>query len=154
MIGTNSHDILETSTKIQFHHNILNLTNPKLLTNLISFSFNEIELDFECEPVSQPCDSVPIFESMLTLISLTDLDPFPEPTLILVSMDFETEPPILDSHISLMGNECELQFFDLEPTIESKPTLKPKLDFPESVLVSEPIFLSQHQLLYRITFFC
>jgi len=73
---------------------------------------------------------------MLTLISLTDLDPFPEPTFVPISIDL----PILDSHISLMRNECELQFFDLKLTIEPKPTLEPKLDFSESVLVPKPIF--------------
>jgi len=61
---------------------------------------------------------------MLTLISLTDLDPIPETTLILVPINLEHESPILDSHITLMGNECELQFFDLD---EPKWTLNPRL---------------------------
>jgi len=30
---TKNHGVLKTSTKIQFHHNILNLTNTKPLTN-------------------------------------------------------------------------------------------------------------------------
>ena len=77
---------------------------------------------------------------MLTLISLTDLNLFSELTLIPISIDLEIEPPILDSHIPLMRNECELQFFDLKLTIEPKPTLEPKLDFFESVLVPKPIF--------------
>jgi len=41
----------------------------------------------------------------------------------------------------LMDHECELKFFDLEPTIELKLTLESKLDFPELVLVPEPIIL-------------
>ena len=65
---------------------------------------------------------------MLTLVSLFDLDPIFEPTLILVSIDLEHEPPILDNHIPLLKNECEFQFFDLDQTLEPNPTLEPKLD--------------------------
>jgi len=75
------------------------------------FPINEIEFDCEFESDPQTCDSVPIFESILTLISLTDLAPFPGSTLIPVSVELETEPPILDSHISLMGNECDFNSF-------------------------------------------
>ena len=78
---------------------------------MASFHFNEIELEYEC-------NSILIFESMLTLASLPKLDPLPEPTLITVSMDLETEPLLLDSHISLMRTECEIKFFDLDSTLE------------------------------------
>ena len=40
-----------------------------------------------------------------------------------------------------MGNSCEFQFFDLNSTLESKPTLGPKLDLShilESILVPVP----------------
>jgi len=47
----------------------------------------------------------------------------------------------LDSHISLMGEECEIKFFNLESTLESKSTLEPKIDFPELLMVPEPITL-------------
>ena len=77
---------------------------------MVSLHFNEIELEYECEPDPQPYDPVPIFESMLTPISLTDLDSFSEPTLIPVSIDLETEPPILDSHIPLMEREVNFNF--------------------------------------------
>ena len=40
-----------------------------------------------------------------------------------------------------MDHECQRKFFDLKPTIEPKLTLESKLDFPESVLVPEPIIL-------------
>jgi len=85
----------------------LKLNKNQSIDKLASFSFNEIELDYECEPDLQPCDSVLIFKSMLTPISLTDLDSFPEPTLIPIFINLETEPLILDSHIPLMGRECE-----------------------------------------------
>ena len=40
-----------------------------------------------------------------------------------------------------MGTECEIKFFDLDSTLEPKPTLEPKVDFSELVLVPEPIIL-------------
>ena len=40
-----------------------------------------------------------------------------------------------------MDHECELQFFDLDPTFEPNLTLEPKLDFSELVLVHEPFIL-------------
>jgi len=66
------------------------------------------------------------------------LDPILKPTLIPVPIYYEIGSPILDSHIHLMDHECELKFFDVEPTLEPNPTFEPKLDFPESVLVPEP----------------
>ena len=47
-------------------------------------------------------------------MSLPNLDPIPEPTLILVPIDYEIESSIVDSRIPLMDQECELKFFDLE----------------------------------------
>ena len=81
---------------------------------------------------------------MLTLISLPVLDPILEPTLIPIPIDLEHEPPILDSHIPLLGKECKSQFFDLDSTLEPKRTLEPKLDlsqFYESALVPVPFIL-------------
>jgi len=40
-----------------------------------------------------------------------------------------------------MGKECEFQIFDLDSTLESKVTLKDKVDFLELILVPEPITL-------------
>ena len=89
----------------------------------------------------QLCDSVSIFESILTLVSLPDLDHILEPTLILVLINLELESPILQSHISLIDHEYELQFFDLDPTLEPNLTIESKLDLnqlSESVLVLIP----------------
>ena len=44
------------------------------IDKLVSFHFNEIKLEDECDTNSQYCDSVPLFESMLTLVSLPDSD--------------------------------------------------------------------------------
>ena len=74
---------------------------------MASFHFNEIELDYEFEPDPQLYDSISVFESILTLVFLLNLDQFSEPTFIPVPIDLEMESPILDSHISLMGKECE-----------------------------------------------
>ena len=118
----------------------LELDQYKLIDELASFYF-DIKLDYECEFDPQLCDSVPIFESMLTPVFLPNLDQFLEPTFIFVSIDLEIESPILDSHIPLMGKECEYQLLDLDSTLEPKPTLKPQVNFPEFVLFPEPIIL-------------
>ena len=81
---------------------------------------------------------------MLTPVSLPDLDPILKPTLILIPIELEYEPPILDSHISLLGNECEFEFYDLDQTHEPTPTLEPKLNLsciPESVSISIPFIV-------------
>ena len=57
-------------------------------------------------------------------------------------MDFKIEPLILDCHTSLMGIECEIKFCDLDSTLEPKPTLEPRDDFLELVLVFE-LFISK-----------
>jgi len=84
------------------------LDQYQLIDKLASFHFNEIELEDECDTDSKCCDSVPLFESMLTPVSFLDLDPILEPTLIPISIEFEHEPPFLDSYILLLGNECEI----------------------------------------------
>ena len=90
----------------------LELDQYQPIDKLASFHFNEIELEYECEPDPKLCDSISIFESMLTPVSLPKLDPSPKPTLIPVSINFEIEPPLLDSHISLMRKESEIELFD------------------------------------------
>jgi len=89
----------------------LELDQYQSFDKLASFSFKKIELGYECDPDPQVCYSILIFESILTLMSLPYLDPFPKPTLIPIHIKFEFEPLILDSHISLMRKECEIQFF-------------------------------------------
>ena len=52
--------------------------------------------------------------------------------------------PILDSHIPLLGNKFEFQFFDLNQILGPNPTLEPKFDlsqFCESALVHIPFIL-------------
>ena len=81
---------------------------------------------------------------MLTPVSLSDLDPVSQPTLILVPIDFENEPPILDSHIPLLGNEFELEFYDLDQTHGPASTLESKFDLsfiPESISVPIPFIV-------------
>ena len=60
---------------------------------------------------------------MLTLISLPDMDPILKPTLVSIPTELEYETLILDSHISLLKNEYELEFYDLDQTHEPTPTL-------------------------------
>ena len=109
---------------------------------LASFHFNEIELERECELDFQFCDSVPNFKSMLTLVSLTDLDPIPEPAPILVPIDLEHEPPILKSYIPLMEKECEnINYLIWKQLLNQNWLSNPKIIFFELVMVPEPITL-------------
>ena len=85
----------------------IELDQSQTLDKLASFHFKKIELEYEYDPDPQLCDSILIFDSMLTLVSLPNLDPILEPTLIHVPIELKIEPPILDSHIPLMGKECE-----------------------------------------------
>ena len=80
----------------------------------------------------------------MILVSLPDLEPILEPTLIPIPIDLEHELPIFDNHISLLGKNMESQILDLDSTLELKPTLEPKLDLThitESVLVLVPFIL-------------
>jgi len=77
------------------------------IDKLASFHFKKIEFEYECDLDPQLCDSILIFESILTLVSLPNLDTFPEPTFIPVPIYFKIELPILVSHVSLMRKECE-----------------------------------------------
>ena len=108
-----NHGILKTLTKDSISPHKLELDQYQLINILACFHFNEIELEHECDLDPQLCDSILIFESMLTLVSLPNLDPFSKSTVILISIDFEIKLSLLDSYISLMGKECEIKFYDL-----------------------------------------
>ena len=84
------------------------LDQYQTINKLASFYFNVIELEDECDTDSQCCDSVSLFESMLTLVSLPDLNLILKQILIPIPIKLEHEPPILDSHTTLLENECEL----------------------------------------------
>ena len=44
----------------------------------------------------------------------SDLGPISKPTLTSLPLELEHESLILDSHISLLEKECELEFYDLD----------------------------------------
>ena len=122
-IGTKNHGVLETLTKIQFHHTNLNLTNLKFLTNWQAFH----SIDWTWMWMW------PRFSTLWFSFKLwfyVDSDIFTQfGPISRANIDFRAYRSwnwtlILDSHIPLMGNECEFKFFDLEPTIESKPTFE------------------------------
>ena len=83
---------------ISSHH--LELDQYQIIDKLASFHFNEIKLEYEWELDLQFCDSAPNLESLLTLVTLPDLDPIFKSALITISIDLEHEPPIF-SHIPL-----------------------------------------------------
>jgi len=114
------------------------------IDKLACFYFNEIELEDKYDTDFQCCDSISLFESMLTPVSLLDSDLILKPTLIPIPIELEHETLILDSHIPLLENECELEFYDLDQTHEPTLTLEPKLDLsfiPESVSVPIPFIV-------------
>jgi len=74
----------------------IELDQFQIIDKLASFHFKKIEHESECDPDPQLCDLVLIFKFMLTLVSLTGLNPIPEPTLILKPINLEHESPILD----------------------------------------------------------
>ena len=69
-------------------------------------------------------------------------------------MDFEIESLLLDCHTSLMGIECEIKLFDLDSTLEPKPTLEFKVNFPELVLFPNLTIQSPNHSFHQITFYC
>ena len=81
----------------------LELDQYQPIDKLVILHFNKIELDYECEPDPQPCDSVFIFKSILSPISLPNLDQFLEPIFIHVPINLEIESSHLDSHIPFDG---------------------------------------------------
>jgi len=88
---------------------------------LTSYHFNEIELEHDCEPEPQFCDSILIFYLILTHVllpnmNLPDLNRTPESVLIPLPVNLELESPMLPNHIP-MENEYEpkLQFFLFGP---------------------------------------
>ena len=75
----------------------IELDQSQPLNKLVSFQFNEIELDCECELDPQLCDLIPNLESMLTQMFLHNLDQIFKPTLIPISIYYEIESLIVDS---------------------------------------------------------
>jgi len=123
---------------------------------LASFPFNEIELEDECDTNSQCCDSVLLFEFILILVSSPNLDPILKSTWISIPIKLEYEPPILDSHIPLLDNEYEFEFYDFDQTHELILTLKPKLDLniiPSQYRFPFPSLLSPNHPFHKITFY-
>ena len=69
---------------------------------MASYPFPEIELENEYDPESQLGDSIPLPDSIMTLISLPDFNPFPGSTLDHVPIHREIKSPIFyDHHIEL-----------------------------------------------------
>ena len=140
--------------KIHFHHTHLNLTKSQSFEkdndNLTSYHFHEIELERECEPDPQFENLISLFDSMLTLISLPDLNNILESVLNHVPINLEIESSIFQHYISLMGNVCKPQIFGLDLILEPILTSKSLLDLkqiPESELIPfelKPIIFQNH----------
>ena len=84
----------------QFH------TFQSPINKLASSHFYEIKLNEKCDL----CNPVQIPESILTLVLLPNLSNILESVLVPIPVILELELPILESHIPLWRNECELEF--------------------------------------------
>ena len=82
---------------------------------LASLSFPEIEIEPECESEPHIDNSISLFGSIMTLVSLPDFFSILESTLNPVPVHHEIELPIFYDHILLMEKVCEYQFFGLDP---------------------------------------
>ena len=67
----------------------------------------KIEFEYECDLNPQLCDSILIFESILTLVFLPNFFSIPESILNHVPIHCEIESPISSDHTSLMRKVCE-----------------------------------------------
>ena len=61
---------------------------------LSNYPFSEIELDNECHPEPQLGNSIPLPDSIMTLVSLPNFNPFPKSELEPVPVHHEIESPI------------------------------------------------------------
>ena len=121
---------------------------------LASYPFLEIELDLECDPEPHISNSISLFDSIMTPVSLPDFFSIPESTLNPVPVHREIESPISNDHTSFMGKVCEYQFFGLDPVFEPISTLI--VDFqldlsqlPESVSVFVPDPFESKSLIFQ-----
>jgi len=77
---------------------------------LASYPFSEIELGHECDPDPPVDNSISLFDSIMTAVSLPDIFHIPESTLNSVPVHRDIKLPIfydLYDHISLMEKVCE-----------------------------------------------
>ena len=113
-IGPKNHVILNPASISSYQPE---LDQHHILDSLASYSFLEIELEIESDSEPQVGNSISLFVSIMTLISLPDFFSIPESTLNLVSIHREIESPISYNHTSLMEKVCEHQFFGLDPVL-------------------------------------
>ena len=126
---------------------------------LASYPFLEIEIKPECDPELPVGNSISLFDSIMTPVSLPDFFSIPESTLNPVPVHREIESPISNDHTSLLGKVCEHQFFGLDPIFEPISTLivDSRLDlsnFPSRYRFLFLILLSPNRSSLKITLHC
>jgi len=113
---------------------------------LKSYSFPEIELEHEYDLEPQLGNSIPLPDSIITLISLPDFNPFPESALDPVLVHHEIESPIFyDQQIELdqyhtFENPIDKLASSLFYEIELKEECDPDYQICDPVQISESIF--------------
>ena len=146
---------------------------------LASYLFSEIELEHKCDPEPQIGNSIPLLDSIMTLVSLTDFLHYSESVLDPVLLHREIESPIFyTQHIELdlyytfenpidklisshfheikLNQECDPDPQFCDPVQISKLILTlvllPSLsNILESVLISIPVILELESLKSHIS---
>ena len=128
---------------------ILTFENP--IDSLTSYPFPEIELENACDHEPQLGNSVSLFDSMWTSVSLPHFNPFSESTLDPVSIHREIESPIFfDQQIELdqfHTFECPIDILpsshsyeiELNKECDFDPQICDPVQIPESLLT--PVML-------------
>jgi len=98
------------------------------LNILARYPFPEIELMQACDPDPQVGNSISLFDSIMTPVSLTDFFYIPESTLNPVPVHHKIESLMSYDHTSLTGKVYKHLFFDLDPIFEPISTLILNLD--------------------------
>jgi len=112
---------------------------------LVSYPFPEIELENECDLEPQIDNSISFLDSIMTLVSLPDFNPFSESVLDLVAIHCEIELLIFyDHHTELDQYQSFKNFIDKLASsyfyeIEINQECDPDLQFCDPVQISESI---------------
>ena len=77
---------------------------------LASYPFSKIEIEPESDPEPHVSDSISLFDSIITPVSLPDFFSIPESTLNPVPVHCEIESPISYDHTSFMGKWVNINF--------------------------------------------
>ena len=118
---------------------------------MASYPFFEIELKHEYDPEPQIGNSVPLSDSIMTLVFLPDFNPFSESVLDPVPIHHEIESPLFDDHHieldqyhtfeNLIDKLASSHFYEIDPNqiFDLNSQICDPVQIPESILT--PVLL-------------